>query len=163
MDNSWISENRQLSYTKTPTSMPDSPYRVERLQGKECDVMPQTLAEAVFMPDGKSVAETIGSPKSVVGKRTGTSPGDGSLATVTISLPFRPKCLIYTQGDTMPSLEGNGYGFVWIDGMSNPIKLLNVDVTITVTDLSWSMQYKSQLNPTIFDNPGRIYTYIAFG
>lgn len=63
----------------------------------------------------------------------------------------------------MPSLEGNGYGFVWIDGMSNPIKLLNVDVTITVTDLSWSMQYKSQLNPTIFDNPGRIYTYIAFG
>ena len=163
MDNSWINENRQLSYTKTPTSMPDSPYRVERLQGKECDVMPQTLAEAVFMPDGKSVAETIGSPKSVVGKRTGTSPGDGSLATVTISLPFRPKCLIYTQGDTMPSLEGNGYGFVWIDGMSNPIKLLNVDVTITVTDLSWSMQYKSQLNPTIFDNPGRIYTYIAFG
>lgn len=163
MDNSWISENRQLSYTKTPTSMPDSPYRVERMQGKECDVMPQTLAEAVFMPDGKSVAETIGSPKSVVGKRTGTSPGDGSLATVTISLPFRPKCLIYTQGDTMPSLDGNGDGFVWIDGMSNPIKLLNVDVTITVTDLSWSMQYKSQLNPTIFDNPGRIYTYIAFG
>lgn len=162
-DNAWANENRQLSYTKTPTSMPDSPYRVERLQGKECDVMPQTLAEAVFMPDGKSVAETIGSPKSVVGKRTGTSPGDGSLATVTISLPFRPKCLIYTQGDTMPSLEGNGYGFVWIDGMSNPIKLLNVDVTITVTDLSWSMQYKSQLNPTIFDNPGRIYTYIAFG
>lgn len=162
-NNAGANENRELSYTKTPTSMPDNPYRVERLQGKECDVMPQTLAEAVFMPDGKSVAETIGSPKSVVGKRTGTSPGDGSLATVTISLPFRPKCLIYTQGDTMPSLEGNGYGFVWIDGMSNPIKLLNVDVTITVTDLSWSMQYKSQLNPTIFDNPGRIYTYIAFG
>ena len=60
MDNSWISENRQLSYTKTPTSMPDSPYRVERLQGKECDVMPQTLAEVVFMPDGSSVADRLG-------------------------------------------------------------------------------------------------------
>ena len=58
-DNAWANENRQLSYTKTPTSMPDSPYRVERLQGKECDVMPQTLAEAVFMPDGSSVAGPV--------------------------------------------------------------------------------------------------------
>ena len=59
-DNAWANENRQLSYTKTPTSMPDSPYRVERLQGKECDVMPQTLAEAVMMPDGSSVADKLG-------------------------------------------------------------------------------------------------------
>lgn len=82
MDNSWISENRQLSYTKTPTSMPDSPYRVERLQGKECDVMPQTLAEAVFMPDGSSVADRLGGA-TLEGAALGTF-------TSSVALPFTP-------------------------------------------------------------------------
>lgn len=82
MDNSWISENRQLSYTKTPTSMPDSPYRVERLQGKECDVMPQTLAEAVFMPDGSSVADKLGGA-TLEGAALGTF-------TSSVTLPFTP-------------------------------------------------------------------------
>lgn len=81
MDNSWISENRQLSYTKTPTSMPDSPYRVERLQGKECDVMPQTLAEAVMMPDGSSVADKLG--VALEGAAIGTF-------TSSVTLPFTP-------------------------------------------------------------------------
>nr|DAI10269.1 MAG TPA: hypothetical protein [Caudoviricetes sp.] len=82
MDNSWISENRQLSYTKTPTSMPDSPYRVERLQGKECDVMPQTLAEVVFMPDGSSVADRLGGA-ALEGAALGTF-------TSSVALPFTP-------------------------------------------------------------------------
>ena len=82
MDNSWISENRQLSYTKTPTSMPDSPYRVERLQGKECDVMPQTLAEAVMMPDGSSVADRLGGA-TLEGAALGTF-------TSSVALPFTP-------------------------------------------------------------------------
>lgn len=80
-DNAWANENRQLSYTKTPTSMPDSPYRVERLQGKECDVMPQTLAEAVFMPDGKSVADKLG--VALEGAAIGTF-------TSSVTLPFTP-------------------------------------------------------------------------
>ena len=82
MDNSWISENRQLSYTKTPTSMPDSPYRVERLQGKECDVMPQTLAEVVFMPDGSSVVDRLGGA-TLEGAALGTF-------TSSVALPFTP-------------------------------------------------------------------------
>ena len=82
MDNSWISENRQLSYTKTPTSMPDSPYRVERLQGKECDVMPQTLAEVVFMQDGSSVADRLGGA-TLEGAALGTF-------TSSVALPFTP-------------------------------------------------------------------------
>ena len=82
MDNSWISENRQLSYTKTPTSMPDNPYRVERLQGKECDVMPQTLAEVVFMPDGSSVADRLGGA-TLEGAALGTF-------TSSVALPFTP-------------------------------------------------------------------------
>lgn len=81
-DNAWANENRQLSYTKTPTSMPDSPYRVERLQGKECDVMPQTLAEAVFMPDGSSVADRLGGA-TLEGAALGTF-------TSSVALPFTP-------------------------------------------------------------------------
>ena len=80
-DNAWANENRQLSYTKTPTSMPDSPYRVERLQGKECDVMPQTLAEAVMMPDGSSVADKLG--VALEGAAIGTF-------TSSVTLPFTP-------------------------------------------------------------------------
>lgn len=82
MDNSWVTDNKQLSYTKTPTSMPDSPYRVERLQGKECDVMPQTLAEAVFMPDGSSVADKLGGA-TLEGAAIGTF-------TSSVTLPFTP-------------------------------------------------------------------------
>lgn len=51
-----VNQTRNWTYTKTSLALPVAPYRVERLQGKECDVMPQTLAEAVFMPDGSSVA-----------------------------------------------------------------------------------------------------------
>lgn len=51
-----VNQTRNWTYTKTSLALPVAQYRVERLQGKECDVMPQTLAEAVFMPDGSSVA-----------------------------------------------------------------------------------------------------------
>lgn len=54
-----VNQTRSWTYTKTPLALPVDPYRVERLQGKECDVMPQTLAEAVFMPDGSSVAGPV--------------------------------------------------------------------------------------------------------
>ena len=90
MDNSWISENRQLSYTKTPTSMPDSPYRVERLQGKECDVMPQTLAEAVMMPDGSSVADKLGGA-TLEGAAVGAF-------TSSVTLPFTPDAVWVIYG-----------------------------------------------------------------
>lgn len=54
-----VNQTRNWTYTKTSLALPVAPYRVERLQGKECDVMPQTLAEAVFMPDGSSVAGPV--------------------------------------------------------------------------------------------------------
>lgn len=89
-DNAWANENRQLSYTKTPTSMPDSPYRVERLQGKECDVMPQTLAEAVMMPDGSSVADKLGGA-TLEGAAVGAF-------TSSVTLPFTPDAVWVIYG-----------------------------------------------------------------
>ena len=109
-DNAWANENRQLSYTKTPTSMPDSPYRVERLQGKECDVMPQTLAEAVFMPDGKSVAAYMDFIKTratvVTGSYVGTGDynsgtGWGSSNPTSLTFDFAPKLLIIGWQETL--------------------------------------------------------------
>lgn len=54
-----VNQTRNWTYTKTPLALPVAPYRVERMQGKECDIFPQTLAEAVFMPDGSSVAGPV--------------------------------------------------------------------------------------------------------
>lgn len=54
-----VNQTRNWTYTKTPLALPVDPYRVERMQGKECDIFPQTLAEAVFMPDGSSVAGPV--------------------------------------------------------------------------------------------------------
>ncbi len=54
-----VNQTRSWTYTKTPLALPVAPYRVERMQGKECDIFPQTLAEAVFMPDGSSVAGPV--------------------------------------------------------------------------------------------------------
>lgn len=51
-----VNQTRNWTYTKTPLVLPVDPYRVEQMQGKECDIFPQTLAEAVMMPDGSSVA-----------------------------------------------------------------------------------------------------------
>lgn len=54
-----VNQTRNWTYTKTSLALPVAPYRVERMQGKECDIFPQTLAEAVFMPDGSSVAGPV--------------------------------------------------------------------------------------------------------
>ena len=54
-----VNQTRNWTYTKTPLALPVDPYRVERMQGKECDIFPQTLAEAVFMPDGSSGAGPV--------------------------------------------------------------------------------------------------------
>lgn len=54
-----VNQTRSWTYTKTPLALPVAPYWVERMQGKECDIFPQTLAEAVFMPDGSSVAGPV--------------------------------------------------------------------------------------------------------
>lgn len=54
-----VNQTRNWTYTKTPLALPVDPYQVERMQGKECDIFPQTLAEAVFMPDGSSVAGPV--------------------------------------------------------------------------------------------------------
>ena len=54
-----VNQTRSWTYTKTPLALPVAPYRVVRMQGKECDIFPQTLAEAVFMPDGSSVAGPV--------------------------------------------------------------------------------------------------------
>ena len=76
-----VNQTRNWTYTKTPLALPVDPYRVERMQGKECDVMPQTLAEAVMMPDGSSVADKLG--VALEGAAIGTF-------TSSVTLPFTP-------------------------------------------------------------------------
>jgi len=76
-----VNQTRSWTYTKTPLALPVDPYRVERMQGKECDIFPQTLAEAVMMPDGSSVADKLG--VALEGAAIGTF-------TSSVTLPFTP-------------------------------------------------------------------------
>ena len=105
-----VNQTRNWTYTKTSLALPVAPYRVERLQGKECDVMPQTLAEAVFMPDGKSVAAYMDFIKTratvVTGSYVGTGDynsgtGWGSSNPTSLTFDFAPKLLIIGWQETL--------------------------------------------------------------
>lgn len=105
-----VNQTRNWTYTKTPLALPVDPYRVERMQGKECDIFPQTLAEAVFMPDGKSVAAYMDFIKTratvVTGSYVGTGDynsgtGWGSSNPTSLTFDFAPKLLIIGWQETL--------------------------------------------------------------
>lgn len=77
-----VTQTRNWTYTKTPLTLPTKAYRVEQLQGGAKDVMPLTLAEAVMLPDGSSVADKLGGA-TLAGVAIGTF-------TSSVTLPFVP-------------------------------------------------------------------------
>ena len=79
-----VNQTRSWTYTKTPLTLPTKAYRVEQLQGEAKDVMPLTLAEAVMLPDGQSVADKLGVSAVFVAKTTAK----------TITLPFAPSAAV---------------------------------------------------------------------
>ena len=105
-----VNQTRSWTYTKTPLALPVDPYRVERMQGQDCDIFPQTLAEAVFMPDGKSVAAYMDFIKTratvVAGSYVGTGDynsgtGWGSSNPTSLTFDFAPKLLIIGWQETL--------------------------------------------------------------
>ena len=107
-----VNQTRNWTYTKTPLALPVDPYRVERMQGQDCDIFPQTLAEAVFMPDGKSVAAYMDFIKTratvVTGSYVGTGDynsgtGWGSSNPTSLTFDFAPKLLIIGWQETLDS------------------------------------------------------------
>ena len=85
-----VNQTRSWTYTKTTLALPVDPYRVERMQGKECDIFPQTLAEAVMMPDGSSVADKLGGA-TLEGAAVGAF-------TSSVTLPFTPDAVWVIYG-----------------------------------------------------------------
>lgn len=85
-----VNQTRNWTYTKTTLALPVDPYRVERMQGKECDIFPQTLAEAVMMPDGSSVADKLGGA-TLEGAAVGAF-------TSSVTLPFTPDAVWVIYG-----------------------------------------------------------------
>ena len=105
-----VNQTRNWTYTKTPLALPVDPYRVERMQGQDCDIFPQTLAEAVFMPDGKSVAAYMDFIKTratvVTGSYVGTGDynsgtGWGGSNPTSLTFDFAPKLLIIGWQETL--------------------------------------------------------------
>lgn len=114
-DSGTVNQTRSWTYTKTTLALPVDPYRVERMQGKECDIFPQTLAEAVFMPDGSSVADKLGGA-TLEGAAIGTF-------TSSVTLPFTP--------DVVWVMHGSGWNS---NGSSEfPFAMLYPNITAIIT------------------------------
>lgn len=97
-----VTQTRNWTYTKTPLTLPTKAYRVEQLQGGAKDVMPLTLAEAVMMPDGSSVADKLGATSVVFGSFL----GGGSLSNPAIvDIGFRPSLVICYNGGSNNSFN----------------------------------------------------------
>lgn len=98
-----VTQTRSWTYTKTPLTLPTKAYRVEQLQGGAKDVIPLDLAEAVMMPDGKSVAEKLGGA-TLAGVAIGTF-------TSSVTLPFAPDAVRVTT-DGMDQSRGPSSAFL---------------------------------------------------
>lgn len=112
-----VTQTRNWTYTKTPLTLPTKAYRVEQLQGGAKDVMPLTLAEAVLMPDGSSVADYVNTPTVFAAKTTQNS----------ITMPFTPSMVVFSSLETSRGYGQNAYlvyqGDSFLDGYSWRITL----------------------------------------
>lgn len=112
-----VTQTRNWTYTKTPLTLPMKAYRVEQLQGGAKDVMPLTLAEAVMLPDGSSVADYVNTPTVFAAKTTQNS----------ITMPFTPSMVVFSSLETSRGHGQNAYfvyqGDSFLDGYSWRITL----------------------------------------
>lgn len=112
-----VTQTRNWTYTKTPLTLPTKAYRVEQLQGGAKDVMPLTLAEAVMLPDGSSVADYVNTPTVFAAKTTQNS----------ITMPFTPSMVVFSSLETSRGYGQNAYlvyqGDSFLDGYSWRITL----------------------------------------
>lgn len=112
-----VTQTRNWTYTKTPLTLPTKAYRVEQLQGGAKDVMPITLAEAVMLPDGSSVADYVNTPTVFAAKTTQNS----------ITMPFTPSMVVFSSLETSRGYGQNVYlvyqGDSFLDGYSWRITL----------------------------------------
>lgn len=112
-----VTQTRNWTYTKTPLTLPTKAYRVEQLQGGAKDVMPLTLAEAVMLPDGSSVADYVNTPTVFVAKTTQNS----------ITMPFTPSMVVFSSLEASRGYGQNAYlvyqGDSFLDGYSWRITL----------------------------------------
>ena len=112
-----VTQTRNWTYTKTPLTLPTKAYRVEQLQGGAKDVMPLTLAEAVMLPDGSSVADYVNTPTVFAAKTTQNS----------ITMPFTPSMVVFSSLETSRGYGQNVYlvyqGDSFLDGYSWRITL----------------------------------------
>ena len=134
-----VTQTRSWTYTKTPLTLPTKAYRVEQFQGGEKDVMPITLAEAVMMPDGESVADKADALNGgyVFGRRSSSG---------AVTLPFEASAAIVWS-------QGNVY---------HAAALVLQGQSFTTDGASGSKTWNGSLNGNTLTYQGEGYNYIAF-
>lgn len=140
-----VNQTRSWTYTKTPLTLPTKAYRVEQLQGEAKDVMPITLAEAVMMPDGKSVADKLGGA-TLAGVAIGTF-------TSSVTLPFVPDAVFVSADLSYSTNMPYQSGAMLSNGRT--ANFYNDDNASTANKVRWNGQTISRASGSL------TYDYIA--
>ena len=140
-----VTQTRNWTYTKTPLTLPTKAYRVEQLQGGAKDVMPLTLAEAVMLPDGSSVADKLGGA-TLAGVAIGTF-------TSSVTLPFVPDAVFVSADLSYSTNMPYQSGAMLSNGRT--ANFYNDDNASTANKVRWNGQTISRASGSL------TYTYVA--
>ena len=140
-----VTQTRNWTYTKTPLTLPTKAYRVEQLQGGAKDVMPLTLAEAVMLPDGSSVADKLGGA-TLAGVAIGTF-------TSSVTLPFVPDAVFVSADLSYSTNMPYQSGAMLSNGRT--ANFYNDDNASTANKVRWNGQTISRASGSL------TYDYIA--
>lgn len=144
-----VTQTRNWTYTKTPLTLPTKAYRVEQLQGGAKDVIPLTLAEAVMMPDGSSVADKLGGA-TLAGVAIGTF-------TSSVTLPFVPDAVFVSADLSYSTNMPYQSGAMLSNGRT--ANFYNDDNTSTANKVRWNGQTISRASGSLTYN----YVALKFG
>lgn len=144
-----VTQTRNWTYTKTPLTLPTKAYRVEQLQGGAKDVMPLTLAEAVMLPDGSSVADKLGGA-TLAGVAIGTF-------TSSVTLPFVPDAVFVSADLSYSTNMPYQTGAMLSNGRT--ANFYNDDNASTANKVRWNGQTISRASGSLTYN----YVALKFG
>lgn len=144
-----VTQTRNWTYTKTPLTLPTKAYRVEQLQGGAKDVIPLTLAEAVMLPDGSSVADKLGGA-TLAGVAIGTF-------TSSVTLPFVPDAVFVSADLSYSTNMPYQTGAMLSNGRT--ANFYNDDNASTANKVRWNGQTISRASGSLTYN----YVALKFG
>lgn len=149
---------KTYTFSVTATELADEGYLTQLEDNNVQPIFPITIASAVFMDDGKSLADTIEGFHNVAHYRTGSYVGTGTTDPgVVLTFPFEPQLLIVSRSDSAD------YYAIFIRNVTKAATCTSNGAWPTVAwsgkQVSWSAAGTAALN---LNTSGVTYRYIVF-